>query len=260
MESLFGHTRDAVSRRYALFTPAGFVSSNLAGWKNAECVVAISVQLGAMFSQFLIRLNREGEGAGETGVHELFVYILEGEAAAGIRDAGQGAKEHSFPELSSGAYLYVPPHNHYHFSARPSARLLIFQKNYKSLAGTPAPNLLTGHERDIAGQPFMGNADALLQPLLPDDFSFDMAVNIFTYQPGATLPLVESHVMEHGLLMLKGQGIYRLDRDWHPVREGDVIWMAPYCSQWFVAMGREPAAYIYYKDVNREGVGMRIVD
>ncbi len=51
-------------------------------------------------------------------------------------------------------------------------------------------------------------------------------------------------------MMLKGQGIYRLDNDWHPVREGDVIWMAPYCPQWFVAMGKAPASYIYYKDVN----------
>ena len=78
-----------------------------------------------------------------------------------------------------------------------------------------------------------------------------MAVNIFTYQPGATLPLVETHIMEHGLLMLKGQGIYRLDADWHPVQAGDVIWMAPYCPQWFVATGPAPASYIYYKDVNR---------
>ena len=38
----------------------------------------------------------------------------------------------------------------------------------------------------------------------------------------------------------------------HPVKEGDAIWMAPYCPQWFVAMGKTPASYIYYKDVNRE--------
>ena len=87
--------------------------------------------------------------------------------------------------------------------------------------------------------------------LLPDKPEFDLAVNIFTYQPGATLPFVESHIMEHGLVMLSGQGIYRLDADWHPVQAGDVIWMAPYCPQWFVAMGQVPASYIYYKDVNR---------
>ena len=57
--------------------------------------------------------------------------------------------------------------------------------------------------------------------------------------------------MEHGLLMLQGQGIYRLDADYHPVQAGDVIWMSAYCPQWFVAMGKTPASYIYYKDVNR---------
>ena len=78
-----------------------------------------------------------------------------------------------------------------------------------------------------------------------------MAVNIFKYAPGATLPFVETHVMEHGLLMLAGEGIYRLEDRWYPVRAGDAIWMAPYCPQWFVATGKAPASYIYYKDVNR---------
>ena len=78
-----------------------------------------------------------------------------------------------------------------------------------------------------------------------------MAINIFTYDPGATLPFVETHVMEHGMLFLAGGGIYRLDADWHPVTAGDAIWIAPYCPQWFIAAGPEPARYIYYKDVNR---------
>jgi (S)-ureidoglycine aminohydrolase len=51
--------------------------------------------------------------------------------------------------------------------------------------------------------------------------------------------------------MLAGQGVYRLADSWYPVQEGDVIWMASYCPQWFVAMGKEPARYLYYKDVNR---------
>jgi (S)-ureidoglycine aminohydrolase len=51
--------------------------------------------------------------------------------------------------------------------------------------------------------------------------------------------------------MLAGAGIYRLESDWHPVQTGDVIWMAPYCAQWFAAVGDVSASYIYYKDVNR---------
>ena len=108
------------------------------------------------------------------------------------------------------------------------------------------------HIRAVQVLEYLGNEDARLQVLLPDQQAFDMAINIVTYQPGATLPFVETHIMEHGLMMLAGQGIYRLNADWHPVQAGDVIWMAPYCPQWFVAMGKTAASYIYYQDVNRD--------
>jgi (S)-ureidoglycine aminohydrolase len=104
---------------------------------------------------------------------------------------------------------------------------------------------------DAEGVPFMGDEDARLQTLLPTDERFDMAVNVFTYQPGAALPQVEIHVMEHGLLMLEGGGIYRLSDGWYPVTAGDVIWMAPYCPQWFGAIGKAPAKYLIYKDWDR---------
>ena len=55
--------------------------------------------------------------------------------------------------------------------------------------------------------------------------SFDFAVNTMVYQPGAALSMVEMHVMEHGLLMLEGGGIYRLGDSWYPVTAGDFIWM-----------------------------------
>jgi (S)-ureidoglycine aminohydrolase len=58
--------------------------------------------------------------------------------------------------------------------------------------------------------------------------------------------------MEHGLLLLDGQGIYRLGERWYPIQAGDAIWMGPYCPQWFAAIGKNPARYLYYKDVNRD--------
>ena len=54
--------------------------------------------------------------------------------------------------------------------------------------------------------------------------------------------------------MLGGAGVYRLEDNWYPVQAGDAIWMAPYCAQWFVAMGKTPASYLYYKDVNRPAI------
>ncbi len=69
--------------------------------------------------------------------------------------------------------------------------------------------------------------------------------------------MVESHVMEHGLLMLSGGGIYRLGEHWYPVKAGDFIWMAPYCPQWFGALGKTAARYLIYKDWNRHPLGER---
>ena len=61
-----------------------------------------------------------------------------------------------------------------------------------------------------------------------------------TYAPGASLSQVEVHTMEHGLLMLEGGGIYRLSDHWYPTTAGDAIWMAPFCPQWFGAIGKTP--------------------
>ena len=119
------------------------------------------------------------------------------------------------------------------------------------LGGGETPGVIAGHADAIQGSPFLGHEDARLQVLLPDHPSFDLAVNIFTYEPGATLPFVEAHIMEHGLMMLSGRGIYRLGADRHRVIAGDVIWMASYCPQWFIAQGKTKSSYIYYKDVNR---------
>lgn len=244
MSDLFGFTRDVVKDRYALRTPAGFVPSMLPGWNGAICVVQISPELGANFCQLLITLESSGEGHGNTGALEYFVYVLAGACHAKI-----GRIVH---KLAAGSYAYLPPESDFYFGeAGKGTQLLVFQKRFQPLAGAKPPGALVGQEKKVAGQPFLGNDDARLQVLLPDKPEFDLAVNIFTYQPGATLPFVETHIMEHGLVMLKGQGVYRLDADYHPVQAGDVIWMAPYCPQWFVAMGKAPASYLYYKDVNR---------
>jgi (S)-ureidoglycine aminohydrolase len=121
--------------------------------------------------------------------------------------------------------------------------------------GIGTPELLVGHEPEVAPQALMGDEGLQVRSLLPDTMAFDFAVNTMTYAPGAALSMVEIHVMEHGLLMLEGGGIYRLDNDWYPVTAGDFIWMAPYCPQWFGAIGKGPAKYLIYKDWNRHPLG-----
>ena len=243
----YGSTRTSVRARHALLASDGIVPSALPGWTGAVCYVTISPAMGSRFSQLRVELAADGKAEGATGGRQMFVYVLKGTAVVRVSDSPEG--EH---RLEEGGYAYLPPDTSYRItSAGSGANLLIFDKTYESLAGVAAPGVVIGREQALVGTPFLGDPAAMLQMLLPDVPAFDMAVNIFKYAPGATLPFVETHIMEHGLLMLAGEGIYRLEDCWYPVRVGDAIWMAPYCPQWFVATGKTPASYIYYKDVNR---------
>jgi (S)-ureidoglycine aminohydrolase len=243
MTPLFGHTRSVVRSHYALLEPSSFVSSPAPEWKNATAYVVISPAMGARFAQTHFTFAKNGRGAGVTSDDEFCVYFVRGRGSAKL-----AGKETA---LREGSYVYVPPETRWDIRADKGSELVMFSRHYELISGAPAPAPLIGHARNVPGKPFLGDSDARLQTLLPDVPAFDLAVNVFTYQPGATLPMVETHIMEHGLVMLRGQGIYRLGDDWYPVRAGDVIWMRAYCPQWFASMGKEPASYLYYKDVNR---------
>ncbi len=240
----FGHTRSCVTAQYAVITPDTHVWGALAGWKGATAAVHISPHLGARFTQATVALEAGGSSGPLGAGIERMAYVIEGR----VRLTLTGAKPNL---LEPGRFAYVPADCPHEFKAADASRLVLFEKKYQPSERVAALQPIVSSASDVPGEPFLGDADARLQVLLPTDESFDMAVNIFTYQPGATLPQVEIHVMEHGLLMLDGAGVYRLGDSWHPVQAGDVIWMASYCPQWFVAMGKTPARYLYYKDVNR---------
>lgn len=245
-----GLTRTAVHARHALLAPDGFVPGALPGWRApARCFTVISPAMGARsFTQLHVELpaGASGGDGGAGDARQRFVFVVSGEVELAIADRAE--------RLPAGGFGYAPAQTGYRATGiAPESRLLIFEKTYVPLPGVPAPAARFGHEREAAPTPFLGDPDAMLAGLLPDEPAFDLAVNLFRFAPGAALPFVETHVMEHGLLMLSGRGIYRLENEWYPVRAGDAIWMAPFCPQWFGALGREGASYLYYKDVNRAG-------
>ena len=129
--------------------------------------------------------------------------------------------------------------------------MAVIEKHYVPVDSVAAPRLLVSKEDAIDPHPLDDDPDLQVKCLLPDEPRFDFAVNTMVYQPGAALRMVEMHVMEHGLLMLEGDGIYRLGDSWYPVTAGDFIWMGPWCPQWFGAIGKKPAKYLIYKDCNR---------
>ena len=240
-----GSTRNVIKGGYALLTPGSLVASRLPGWEKAVCNVLVSPAMGAHFTQLLATLEHDGQCLGNTGANEYLVYVLEGNAGIVLDD-----RRH---RLEPGSFAYVPADKDVQIkSAAAGTRILIFQKRYEAMPGVAKPSAMVAHERDIKGQPVSGSDGARVQALLPDDPAFDMAVNVLTFQPGAGLAAVEAPAMEHGLIILRGTGIFRLDVDWHPVQAGDMIWTAPYCPQWFVAIGKAQASYIRYQNVNRE--------
>jgi len=240
----YGNTRTRVAARHALIAPDGHVKSSIPGFTAASAVVLISEGMGARVTQLLVKFESSGGIDLPGNGVETVGYIMSGGATVTIGDLKQ--------RCAPGTYFFAPAGQAWTLTApKKGTHVTLFQKKFVALAGAAAPAAIIGEAGKIDGQPFLGDPDARLQVLIPDAAPYDLAMNIFTYQPGATLPFVETHIMEHGLIMLSGQGVYRLEDSWYPVAEGDVIWMAPYCPQWFVAMGKTPASYLYYKDVNR---------
>ena len=247
---VFGQTRSRLANDYALITPDTHVNSQLAGWEKTSAVIHISPEMGARFTQYTANMEAGGSSGLPGETVQRFIYVQDGKCTLSL------PAESSPQQLLTGAYAFIPAHMEHQVAADEATKLVIFEKEYQPHESYELPPHIIGHEKDVTGEPFMGDEDARLKTLLPVEAEFDMAVNIFTYQPGATLPQVEIHVMEHGLLMLAGQGVYRLSNDYFPVAADDVIWMASYCPQWFVAMGKTPVSYIYYKDIHRD----RLVD
>ena len=237
MTENFGQTRSAHRANHLLQTPDTFVRAGLPGLQNATAIVHTAPALGAKFVQYTVEFAAVGSLG--PAAAQRFLYVLDGTVNA------NGAA------LSRAGYAYFPAGHPATITAKTPARVAIIEKSYQPLPGVPAPTCFAGRENQIAATTLGGDDALQVRCLVPDHPSFDFAVNTMEYQPGAALPMVEIHVMEHGLLMLEGGGIYRLGDHWYPVGEGDFIWMAPYCPQWFGALGKNSAKYLIYKDWNR---------
>jgi (S)-ureidoglycine aminohydrolase len=238
-------SRAVVDRLYAILPPEGIPASVLPEWRDTEARILAAPAMGARFAEYRLDLAPGGGGEIVLPAHvEAFSYVLDGEVAVTLNRASY--------TLRAGGFAYVAPGGRCAVGAAGAARMLWLKKAYRPLAGGRPPWDVVGDEAAVRGEPFMGVAELLLKTLLPVDPAFDMAMNVFTFPPGFSLPVTETHVMEHGLYMLAGQGVYYLGRSWHEVAAGDFIWMGPYCPQSFYATGSRPARYLYYKDVHRD--------
>lgn len=150
---------------------------------------------------------------------------------------------------------WLPPNTTYKVNnaADAESRMVWMRRRFIEVPGLAIPNAIVANEKDVKGEPTDTYMEQHLTPYY-DDLGFDLGVNLQVFDPGSYFSMVEAHVMEHGLYMLYGQGLYWLNRDLLEVQKNDFIYMAPYCPQYFYATGWTKSAYLLYKDVNRDYV------
>jgi (S)-ureidoglycine aminohydrolase len=236
-----GSTRSTHKSNHLLLAPDTFVRTTLPGMTDCCAIVHIGPALGAHFTEYTAEFDLAGM-LGATSVQR-FVYTIEGHLTAEVNG--------KLYELGPRGYAFIPEGTPHCICATHKSRAAVIEKPYEPLDAVEPPHSIVSSEDAISSHPLEDDPDLQVKCLLPDEMSYDFALNTMVYQPGASLSMVEMHVMEHGLMMLEGGGIYRLGDSWYPVTAGDFIWMAPWCPQWFGAIGKVPAKYLIYKNWNR---------
>jgi (S)-ureidoglycine aminohydrolase len=201
------------------------------------------------FSQYIMEVepgggsSRPEPDAGAEGV----LFVMEGEVTVKLGRKSQ--------RLQPGGYAYLPPSSGWTLknTGKAPARFHWIRKLYERVDGLDVPQPLFLNEQDIVPLAMPGSAGrwATTRFVDPEDLRHDMHVNIVTFEPGGVIPFAETHVMEHGLYVLEGKGVYRLNQDWVEVEAGDYMWLRAFCPQACYDGGPGRFRYLLYKDVNR---------
>ena len=249
------HTGRAVFTDAYAFIPRGvfsdIVTSRLPGWAQTRLWLIARPMSGfsETFSQYVMEIAAGGgsdDPDPEPGAQSV-IFITGGQIALTIGDETH--------DLGPGGYAYIPAGTPWrlHTTGTDPARFHWIRKLYQPAAGLPPPAAFVTNERDITpiAMPDTMGKWATTRFVEPGDLAHDMHVNIVTFEPGGLIPFEETHVMEHGIYVLQGKAVYRLNRDWVEVEAGDFMWLRAFCPQACYAAGSEPFRYLLYKDVNR---------
>jgi (S)-ureidoglycine aminohydrolase len=201
------------------------------------------------FSQYIVEVGPNG-GSDQPELDpaaEGVIFVVEGDLLITIDE-----EEH---KLEPGGYAFLPPGTRWTLrnQATQPVRFHWIRKAYEAVDGLDVPEAFVTNEKDVAGIPMPDTDERWVTTRFvdPADVRHDMHVNLVTFQPGAVIPFAETHVMEHGLYVLEGKAVYRLNQDWVEVQEGDFMWLRAFCPQACYAGGPGRFRYLLYKDVNR---------
>jgi (S)-ureidoglycine aminohydrolase len=248
-------TQRAVFTEAYCFIPRGcfsdIVTSFLPGWEKTRMWLIARPMTGfsETFSQYVMEVAPGGGSdrpEPDSGVQGVLFFT--GGAATLTLDGTPHAME-------PGGYAYLAPGARWTLRATGTtpARFHWIRKLYEPAPGLAAPDSFVTSDAatPLRFMPDTGECWGTTRFADPEDLRHDMHVNIVTFQPGGTIPFEETHVMEHGLYVLEGKAVYKLNRDWVEVEAGDFMWLRAYCPQACYAAGPGPFRYLLYKDVNR---------
>ncbi|MEO8685030.1 MAG: bifunctional allantoicase/(S)-ureidoglycine aminohydrolase [Devosia sp.] len=248
------HTGRAVFTEAYAVIPRGvmtdIVTSYLPNWRDERCWVIARPLSGfsETFAQYIMEVMPGGgsERPEPDPQAEGVLFFVEGQATVTIE-----GKSHL---LKPGGYVYLPPGCAWSLLNKGSVptRFHWVRKRYAVVEGIdiPAPFVANEQDEPIIWMAGTNNTWGTTRFVDPVDMRHDMHVNIVTLEPGAVIPFEETHVMEHGLYVLEGKAVYRLNRDWVEVEAGDFMWLRAFCPQACYA-GPGRFRYLLYKDVNR---------
>ncbi|MGD9864067.1 MAG: bifunctional allantoicase/(S)-ureidoglycine aminohydrolase, partial [Pseudodonghicola sp.] len=227
------------------------VTSLLPFWQGARFWVMARPLSGfaETFSQYIGELQPGGgSDRPETDPRaQAVLFVVEGQLSLTI-----GGRAH---DMATGGYAYIPAGASWSLRnpGHGPARFHWVRKAYQPVEGLAAPEAFVTNEAEVPLSPMPGTEGkwATTRFVDPTDLRHDMHVNIVTLEPGAVIPFAETHVMEHGLYVLEGKAVYRLNQDWVEVEAGDFMWLRAFCPQACYAGGPGRFRYLLYKDVNR---------
>lgn len=173
---------------------------------------------------------------------ERLLYILTGEVHVKNRTSGEIAS------LTAGGFVYFAPgEDEIDVTVETETDGIVLDRVYTGFGGARS---MIGNEVEVDEEATPGETFRLRRLLPPDDSTLDFNIHIMDFDPGEYLNVKEVHYNQHGLLLLRGEGIYMLGERFFPVATGDVIYMAPFVPQWYAALGQSPTRYWLYKDIS----------
>ncbi|MBR2689698.1 MAG: (S)-ureidoglycine aminohydrolase [Aquamicrobium sp.] len=246
--------RAVFTEAYAVIPKREFsdiVTSYLPGWDQTRLWIIARPLSGfaETFSQYIMEVQPGGgsDRPEPDSSAEGVLFVVEGEVTVTL-----AGKNH---DMKPGGYAFLPPSSGWTLrnNGKATARFHWIRKAYEKAEGVDVPEPIFTNENDIAPNPMPDTEGrwATTRFVDPMDLRHDMHVTIVTFEPGGIIPFPETHVMEHGLYVLEGKAVYRLNQDWVEVQAGDYMWLRAFCPQACYAGGPGKFRYLLYKDVNR---------